>query len=81
MVTKIKIEKIIFKIFLIIIFLLPTIAYGYVDPGVLGILFQVIFAFTFGSVLICLIKPYKYIIKVIQKIKSRFDSKKNVIFH
>lgn len=39
----------------------PSPAFAYIDPGILGTLFQAAYAFLFGIVTVWIFKPWNYI--------------------
>jgi len=43
------------------IVLFPSVAYAYVDPGFLSMLFQLIYVFIFGTLATLIFKPWRYI--------------------
>ena len=61
---------------LIIIFALPSLAHAYVDPGIIGAFFQVIFVVIFGSVLAFVTKPWRFIKSLFIKNKPKKTEKK-----
>ena len=61
----------------IFLLLTPSKAHAYVDPGIVGMMFQAVFTFLFGTVFFWITKPFKYIASVFNKLKSRFSSSKS----
>lgn len=54
----------------------PATAHAYVDPGVVGTFFQIIFILFFGTFFFWLTKPFKYIGLLIKKILGKLNKSK-----
>jgi len=74
--NKRKGKSILITITTVLIVIYPSTAYAYIDPGITGLLFQTVFAFIFGIVFVWIIRPFKYLIIFIKKIKSLFHLNK-----
>jgi len=55
---------------------MPSLAHAYVDPGIVGAFFQVVFVVIFGSLLAFIVKPFEYIKSLFRKNKSKPKSPK-----
>jgi len=53
----------------------PERAHAYVDPGLLGSLYQIIYVFVFGILAGWVLRPFKYISAKYKELKTRFSSK------
>lgn len=54
----------------------PSAAYAYIDPGITGLFFQAVFAFVFGVVFVWIVRPFRYFVILIKKIKTLFYANK-----
>jgi hypothetical protein len=54
---------------------LPERAHAYVDPGLLGSLYQIIYVFVFGILAGWVLRPFKYISAKYKELKTRLSSK------
>lgn len=45
-------------------------AHAYVDPGIVGVMFQYVYALIFGAVFIVFVRPIKYIKQLLQKFRK-----------
>jgi hypothetical protein len=59
----------------VVFFLSPKPAYAYVDPGIVGVLFQYIYVVVFGVLSVWFLRPFKYFKNLFKRIKSRFGCK------
>lgn len=71
-----KSNKIVTVICLMLLFV-PTISYAYIDPGMVGMLFQTVLAFIFGVLLFWFTKPFRYFKNLYLKMKEKSSSKKD----
>jgi len=62
------INRVIMSVFLM---LMPLSAYAYIDPGVMGAVFQSLYVLIFGFIMAWVIRPWEYI-------KSFFRSKESI---
>lgn len=47
---------------LVVLFVVtPTLAWAYVDPGILGVLYQLVYVFFFGTLVAWLLRPWRYL--------------------
>ena len=60
----------------IAIWTFPERAHAYVDPGLLGSLYQIIYIFIFGVLAGWVLRPFKFISMKLKALKSRFSGKK-----
>lgn len=51
----------------------PAPAWAYVDPGVVGMLYQAIYAVFFGGLMAWLLKPWRYVTKFFARGKPDDD--------
>ena len=58
-------------ILIFLFFIYSTNSYGYIDPGILGALYQIVYVFIYGSLLAWIIKPWRYI-------KSFFNNEEDI---
>lgn len=49
----------------------PSAAYAYVDPGLLGALWQILYVFAFGFISLCFVKPLSYLKNLFRKDKEK----------
>ncbi len=49
----------------------PKCLYAYVDPGIIGTAFQLVYFLVFGVLLAWLVKPFTYLKRLFQKGKDR----------
>jgi len=54
----------------------PERAHAYVDPGLLGSLYQILYVFIFGVLAGWVLRPFKFISMKVKALKSRFSAKK-----
>jgi hypothetical protein len=54
----------------------PERAHAYVDPGLLGSLYQMIYVLIFGVLAGWVLRPFKFISMKFKALKSRFSRKK-----
>jgi nitrate reductase NapE component len=52
----------------------PRVAYAYVDPGFLSILFQLVYVFIFGTLATLIFKPWRYIKSLFKTSSSKKES-------
>ena len=53
-----------------------TPAYAYVDPGFLGSLYQMVYMLIFGVFAGWVLRPYRYLTSLFQKLKSAPEKKR-----
>jgi hypothetical protein len=65
-------KRIVYGIFsvVLIILTLPRPLFAYVDPGIIGMLFQAGFAIIFGFLLVIVTKPFKMIRSLYRKLRG-----------
>lgn len=61
----------------IVFWTFPEKAHAYVDPGLLGSLYQIIYIFIFGVLAGWVLRPFKFISMKFKALKSRFSRKKS----
>ncbi len=54
----------------------PARAHAYIDPGLLGSLYQIIYVLIFGVLAGWVLRPFKYISMKYKELKTRFSTKK-----
>jgi hypothetical protein len=52
----------------------PGYAYAYVDPGFLGSLYQIVYMLIFGVLAGWVLRPYKYLVAMFEKLKARIKN-------
>ena len=55
--------------------LAPAPAWAYVDPGVVGMLYQAVYAILFGGLMAWLLKPWRYVRSLFTRDKPGDDGK------
>ena len=60
----------------IVFWTFPERAHAYIDPGLLGSLYQIIYIFIFGVLASWVLRPFKFISMKFKELKSRFSRKK-----
>ena len=67
-------------IVLIVIVTVPGTAYAYVDPGIISMLYQILYIFIFGAISLLIFRPWGYLKSLFKKHKSdkRSDSEQNL---
>ena len=58
------------------IWTVPERAHAYVDPGLLGSLYQMIYILIFGVLAGWVLRPFKFISMKYKELKTRFSTKK-----
>ena len=53
--------------------LVSSPAYAYIDPGVLGVLYQAAYALVFGAFVALVLRPWQYLKGVFAKLTGRHD--------
>lgn len=53
----------------------PILAHAYVDPGFSGSMYQVIYLLIFVAMLCWILKPYRWIQKIILKLRNKSSKK------
>ena len=52
------------------IFTYPGTAYAYIDPGIMGILYQMAYAILFGGAVAWVLKPWRYLKSFVSRWKG-----------
>ena len=63
---------------LVLVIVFPRVAAAYVDPGIVGMLFQAIFVFVFGFFLTVVTKPMQVVKRMLVKLGLRKDTEDGV---
>ena len=53
---------------------MPRVAHAYVDPGIIGTLYQLGYMLVFGVLLTAVMKPVRFLQHLLQRFKSFFSS-------
>jgi len=65
-------------IVLVLVIVSPSVAAAYVDPGIVGMLFQAIFVFVFGFFLTVVTKPVRIFKRMLTRLGLRKDTEDGV---
>lgn len=51
------------------IVLIPSTAFAYVDPGIIAALYQAVYVFIFGTLVVWLLRPWVYIKDLLNRLR------------